>query len=242
MLERLSLDVVFQPIVDLQTSSIAGYESLGRARSLPGQPPPPGPAELLDLAYAEGLLLALDRAWRRIALERIASWDGGHRGLWWFFNVDTRCVECPRFAPGFTRRALDELGIGDARIVIELGERDPGLDGERLARLAPSYGEQGFPIAIDDFGAGYASIASLLAIRPRFLKLDRSLIHGVATDPLREALIASLVGLGARTEMTIIAEGIETEDEHQALRRCGVRYGQGFLLGRPDALPLARAA
>lgn len=242
MLERLALDVVFQPIVDLERGSIAGYESLGRAHALPGLPPPPGPAEMLDLAHADGMLLALDRAWRRIALERIAEWDGAHEELWWFLNVDTRGMDHPRFAPGFTRRVLAELGIPRTRVVIELGERDPSLDAARLARLAPGYGEQGFPIAIDDFGAGHASLATLLAIRPRFLKLDRTLVRGVGADSLRAALIASLVELGARTDMAIVAEGVETEAELAALRLCGVRYAQGFLLGRPGALPIARAA
>lgn len=242
VLERLALDVVFQPIVELERGTIVGYESLGRAHALPGLPPPPGPAELLDLAHADGMLLALDRAWRRIALERIAEWPGARDELWWFLNVDTRGLDHPRFAPGYTRRILEELGIPRTRVVIELGERDPGLDAARLAKLAPGYGEQGFPVAIDDFGVGHASIAALLAIRPQFLKLDRTLVRGVGADSMRAALVASLVELGARTDMAIVAEGIETEDERAALRACGVRYGQGFLLGRPAILPITRAA
>jgi EAL domain-containing protein (putative c-di-GMP-specific phosphodiesterase class I) len=151
-------------------------------------------------------------------------------------------VEHPTFAPGFTRRVLAELGIPRTRVVIELGERDPALDAARLAKLVPAYGEQGFAIAMDDFGAGHASIAALLAIRPRFLKLDRTLVHGAGTDSLRAALIESLVDLGASTDMTIIAEGIETEADVAALRERGVRYAQGYLLGRPATLPAARAA
>jgi EAL domain-containing protein (putative c-di-GMP-specific phosphodiesterase class I) len=91
-------------------------------------------------------------------------------------------------------------------------------------------------IAVDDAGAGYAGLQHILELRPDIVKLDIALVHGVDSDPVRRALIASMVAFGRETGSTLLAEGIETEAELAALRVLGVTLGQGFLLGRPAAI------
>ena len=91
-------------------------------------------------------------------------------------------------------------------------------------------------LSVDDAGAGFSGLSHILKLSPDFIKLDRELIKGVDTDPVRRALTASLVGFAAGTKAKIIAEGIETADELHAVRALGVDYVQGYYLGRPMPL------
>ncbi|GAB4215181.1 MAG: hypothetical protein OHK0013_40500 [Sandaracinaceae bacterium] len=234
VLRDLVLDVAFQPIVDLESFAPLGYEVLGRARTVEGRTIRPD--VLLDRAHAAGRLLELDRAWRALALRRIAE-ARVQRDLCWFFNVDSRCIDDPGLTSGFTRAALAAAGLGGLQVVIELGERDSLLDAERLARLVPRYAQQGFTIALDDLGAGHASLNRLVELRPDVAKLDMALVRGIDRDPYRLALLKSLVRFAEEVGMHLVAEGIETPAELEAVRRQGVTFGQGYLLGRPRTLP-----
>lgn len=185
------LDIAFQPIVELASGRVYGYEALGRPRTPGGQAL--SIAALLAQARAAGELLALDRALRR------------------------RALEC-----------------------IELGEQDPLLDRERLAAMYPSYASQGFSIALDDFGAGHATLSRLVEVRPQFVKLDPALVHGVADDPMRTSLLRAFAGFAAEAGIVLVAEGIERAEDLAFVLAAGIPLGQGYLLGRPA--PLDRAA
>jgi EAL domain-containing protein (putative c-di-GMP-specific phosphodiesterase class I) len=91
----------------------------------------------------------------------------------------------------------------------------------------------GTSLAVDDAGAGFASLRHIIELRPRYVKLDMGLVRGVDGDPARQALIAGMVYFSRQTDCVLIAEGIETEAERRTLRQLGVGFGQGFLLGRP---------
>jgi EAL domain-containing protein (putative c-di-GMP-specific phosphodiesterase class I) len=93
-------------------------------------------------------------------------------------------------------------------------------------------------LAVDDAGAGFASLRHILRLAPHFIKLDRTLIDGIEADRSRQALAAGLISFAHKIEATIIAEGIERSEEVDALRELGVDYGQGFFLARPAPLPL----
>ncbi|UQA59440.1 EAL domain-containing protein [Polyangium aurulentum] len=226
------LSVAFQPIVDLRTADVVGREVLGRigpgaqgaqARGVHG------PAQLLELAHAHGRLVAVDRRFREIGIETLARKGGG--GMF-FLNVDPRVIDDPAFSAGFTRRLLDEHGVPPTRIVLELTESGE-LDSDKLERLVRHYASQGFRIALDDVGAGYASLNALVRVRPHFLKLDKALVRHLAGDPLRAHLVRSLADFGRRSGIQVIAEGIEEEKDLLALLACGVELGQGYLLARP---------
>lgn len=228
------LAAVFQPIVELGTGRVIGYEALGRLRRTGRRDLSAGP--LLAKAHAEGWLLPLDRALRRAALEAIALAPRA-ADLLWFLNVDSRVADDPSFTPGFTRRALEELRLPALRVVVELGEHDPKLDRERLGQLFPSYARQGFTIALDDFGRGHASAALVHEIRPDVIKLDRSLVHGSARDADLRARVEAVARLADEVGAAIVAEGIEDDADLRWLASAGVGWGQGFLLGRPAPLP-----
>lgn len=227
------LHVAFQPIVDLTTGEVIGREVLGRigpgavdahARGVTG------PQALLELAHTHGRLVAVDRRFREIGIETLARAEEG--GVF-FLNVDPRVIDDPAFSAGFTRRLLEEHGVAPTRIVLELTEAGAVLESDRLERLVHHYASQGFRIALDDVGAGYASLTALIRVRPHFLKLDKALVRGLAEDPLRAHLVRSLSDFGRRAGIQVIAEGIEDEADLSALIACGVGLGQGYLLARP---------
>ncbi len=230
-----TLAVAFQPIVHLPTGRVIAHEVLGRARSALEGVPARGPVELIEQAVRSGGLLELEHAWRRLALETIAA-RGPDESIY-FLNVDTRVVQDPRFVPGTTRRLLAELGMSPRRFVFELTERDPALGATRLSELLPHYADQGFGIALDDLGSGHASLQVLVQLRPKIFKLDRELVAGVSEDPLRQNLLRALALFARLSELTLIAEGIETDEDLNTLRELGVTHGQGYLLGRPMPEP-----
>jgi EAL domain-containing protein (putative c-di-GMP-specific phosphodiesterase class I) len=227
------LHVAFQPIINLHTAEIIGREVLGRIG--PGAVDARahgvnGPAALLEMAHAEGKLLALDHRFREIGIQTFAR--AGAEGTF-FLNIDPRVIDDPAFSAGFTRHVLEEHGIPPTRIVLELTESGAVLDSERLERIVHHYSDQGFRIALDDVGAGYASLSALLRVRPHFLKIDKNLVRHVAIDPMRMHLLRAIADFGARTGMQVIAEGVEDEQDLAALVACNIEFGQGYFFARP---------
>jgi len=103
--------------------------------------------------------------------------------------------------------------------------------------------EMGFSIAVDDLGAGYSSLSVLAELQPRFIKVDMSIVRGIDTEPRKQRLVDLLTRFAEATGATLIAEGVETTEEAEALRSCGAHWLQGYLFGRPSAeLPESIAA
>jgi EAL domain-containing protein (putative c-di-GMP-specific phosphodiesterase class I) len=126
------------------------------------------------------------------------------------------------------------------RVVMELTEQVRVDDYPRLSHALKQLRLMGVRLAIDDTGAGFASLAHILKLAPDLIKLDRELTCGIDHDPVRSALAAALVSFASRTGAEIIAEGIETASELEVLRGLGIRYGQGYFLCRPtsaDSIP-----
>jgi EAL domain-containing protein (putative c-di-GMP-specific phosphodiesterase class I) len=253
------LEVAFQPVVDLTNGRLVGYEALGRvgpvsSRGRPsasGEPQtaaaleggslplrwgePRTPASLLDAAFRGGCLLDLDRGWRAVAVEGVARHDPATDRLC-FLNVDTRIVDDPRCVPGFAHDIVRRMGLPARRFVLELRETDPKLRGSYLGERTAEVRRRGFRIALDDLGAGHSGLAALVDLRPDWVKIDRDLIAGIAGNRERWHLVRALVDYCGRLDVGLIAEGIERPEDLDALAHAGVRYGQGFLLGRPGPL------
>ena len=227
------LHVAFQPIINLHTAEIIGREVLGRIG--PGaanarEHGVNGPAALIELAHAHGRLLALDHRFRQIGIRTFAR--AGATGTF-FLNIDPRVIDDPAFSAGFTRHVLEEHGVAPTRIVLELTESGAVLDSERLEQVVRHYADQGFRIALDDVGAGYASLSAVLRIRPHFLKIDKNLVRHVANDPMRIHLLRAIADFGARSGIQVIAEGVEDEQDLAALIACNIEFGQGYFFARP---------
>ena len=131
---------------------------------------------------------------------------------------------------------LQLLRASDSRrIVMELTEQVKVDDYPRLSCALKQLRLMGVRLAIDDTGAGFASLAHILKLAPDIIKLDRELVSGIDHDPVRGALAAALVTFAGKTGAEIIAEGIETAAEFEVVRGLGIRYGQGYFLCRPTS-------
>jgi EAL domain-containing protein (putative c-di-GMP-specific phosphodiesterase class I) len=146
-------------------------------------------------------------------------------------NVSPSVAETPAFLEAVAHN------FDPARLVIEITEHAPVDDYRQLAGALRPLRNAGARLAIDDAGAGFASLRHVLRLSPDFIKLDLSLVHHIDADPVRRALATSLITFAGEVGATIVAEGIETRFELETLVALGVRYGQGFHLGRPGALP-----
>ncbi len=212
---------VFQPVVELSTERIAGYEALSRFDDQPAQGPDRWFADALDV----GLSVDLESQAARTALAQVSRLRSDQ-----FMTVNV--------SPAVVMADLrSQLGadVPWERVVIELTEHLPIEDYPAiLARLAPIRAA-GARLAIDDTGAGFASLRHILRLSPDILKLDISICRGVDRDPSRRALAAALVIFAADIGAEIVAEGIETPGERQTLLDLGIYYGQGYLLGRPES-------
>ena len=217
------LHTVFQPICTLAGSTV-GAEALARFRG----PPPRGPLRWFAEAEEVGLA-ARPRARRRACgAGRVA---GAPRHVFLSVNVSPATLA----TAGFLRLIA---GSDGARVVVEITEHARIHDYESLREALDAVREFGVRVAIDDAGAGFASLRHILRLEPEFIKLDRTLIDGIEADRSRQALAAGLISFAEKIDATIVAEGIERPAEVDALAELGVRYGQGFFFARPAPLPL----
>lgn len=136
------------------------------------------------------------------------------------------------------RLISDSEGLSDfaSRIVFEITERSHLADHPGWEKSLESLEEAGFEVAMDDLGAGYASLSMLADLQPNYLKLDMHLVRNLHEDPRRKRLVGLLTTFGHATNSRVIAEGVESEEEAEALRSCGVRLLQGYHFGRPAPL------
>lgn len=227
VLAREALAMVFQPVVDLATNRIMGAEALARFTPEPIRPP----NEWFEEASSVGRSCELEIAAVVAALHQL---DQLPQGAFLAVNVSPATATTAELA-----RLLD--GVPADRLVLELTEHSRVEDYRGLlAGLAPLR-QRGVRVAVDDAGTGYAGLHHVLQLRPDVLKLDIDLIRDIDADPAKRALSTALVTFANETGAVIIAEGIETAAELDALRALGVGWGQGYYLARPGTLPFPGA-
>ena len=213
-----ALRAVVQPVVRLADGEVIGYEALTRAVDAVE---PGAPDAWFARAAIEGWSAELEAACLRAIVELGAPPED--RLL--FVNVLPRHLVAPEVL------ALRELL--PTRVVLELTEQEAIADVEAVRHALGRWTSAGARLALDDVGSGYAGLQQVVHLQPEFLKLDRSLITGIDSDRVRQALVASLVGFAGQVGTTIIAEGVETHSELKWLRDAGVPLAQGFHLARP---------
>lgn len=225
------LTMVFQPIVDVESERTLGVEALARVAMAPDRTPD----RWFDEAHRVGLgaeleMLAVTKALAHrpvLPVEMALT-----------INVGPETIMTAEFA--------DALRCAHGGpLVVELTEHSRVPDYVGLMTALRSLRELGVRLAIDDTGAGFSSLSHILKLAPDYIKLDRDLVAGIDVDPVRRALASSLVTFAAGTGSDIVAEGVETQSELDALVRLGIRYAQGYHLGEPTPLdrlvPDARA-
>lgn len=225
--------ILYEPIVNLTTREILGFEALVRG---PWKSELHSPNQLFQLAQETGLVFELDCLCRRTALRGARGLEAGRK---LFLNCLPTAIHDPAFRGEILRQTLQDLRLRPEDMVFEISERE-SIDNFSIFREARDhYKNLGFQIALDDTGVAYGSLEAVMELAPDFIKVDMSLVRGIDTDPPRQELLRALHAVAGKLGGQIIAEGIESSEELATLQQLGIPYGQGYLFGR--AAPLRRA-
>ncbi len=223
-IERLIIDddiaIIHQPIYDLSDWHLIGYECLMRQKAQPER----SPLELLERARSAGRTLELEL---HVARKALSTLDPAHPEHVFAINVSPATLSSPALL------ALIPEGW-ETRLVIELNQQETALQRSAVKEAIETVKSRAW-VAVNGAGASLAGLQALVDLGPDILKIDRDLLGGLAADPARRAMIAALVQIAGETDVTLIAQGVETREDLQALRELGVRYAQGFILGKPAA-------
>ncbi len=220
VLDEEAITPVYQPIFDLTDHRVIACEALARFPIYPERRPDRWFSEAWEIGLGVQLELLAVRA-AAAALPKLPD------GIRLTINASPPTVASDAFLPA--------VGSAD-RVTVELTEhlqiRDYGSFADAILPMRQAGGQ----IAIDDFGAGYASLRHILRLRPEWIKLDISLTERIGEDPVAHAMASALASFGEEVGLRLIAEGIETDEELEALTDLGFRYGQGFYFGVPEPL------
>jgi EAL domain-containing protein (putative c-di-GMP-specific phosphodiesterase class I) len=207
---------VFQPIVDLRTGMVAGYEALSRFKDS-RRPPNAWFAQ----AHRCGLGIELEMEAARMQLTAPERPAGCRLSI----NLSPTAL--------LSAEAAEQLKGDLSHLILEVTEDELVAEGTALEDRLSELRRRGARLAVDDIGAGYAGLKQVMRLRPDVLKLDRSLVIGVAADPAKGAMVDALVRYARRIGSEVCAEGVETLEDLQALADLDVTYGQGFVIARP---------
>ncbi|PKG58729.1 bifunctional diguanylate cyclase/phosphodiesterase [Shewanella sp. GutDb-MelDb] len=231
IIDREKIKAVFQPICNISTYQVHGFEALSRG---PEHSPLYSPVPLFKTAAHEGRLSELESLCRRISIQQFKNIALSGK---LFINISPKALLEPNHAKGLTLSLVQELGIHPSQVVIELSEQYPADDIDLLKSCLNHYRSQGFLTAIDDLGAGYSGLRLWSELAPDYVKIDRHFIDSIDSSPVKQEFVRSIVNLCQNLSCKVIAEGIETEKELAVLKQLGIIYCQGYLLGRPEASP-----
>lgn len=217
------LQIVFQPIFDVREGEVVGLEALARFAALPLRSPDVWFAE----AAAAGLLVDLELAAVHATLAHLDRLpEDAYVGM----NLSPDTIRSPRLA-----EALEEAPV--ERLVLEMTEHARVDDYPALTTALSGLRARGLRLAVDDAGAGLASLRHIVLLDPDLIKLDVTLTQNVHQDEARRALVAALVAFGAQIDAAVVAEGVENEEQLNVLKEVGVRFAQGFFLSPPYPQP-----
>lgn len=227
IIRRRAVYTVYQPIVDLRTERVIGYEALSRG--------PEGeferPDKLFKVAYEADLVWRLERLCREQAFK-------GSRGIdknqLLFLNVDPDAINDPQFRSPDAIGKTAGSGLKPERIVLELTERTAIKDFTIFRHTLDIFRGLGYKVAIDDVGAGYAALQSIAEVKPDFIKVDMSLIRDTDADTIKQELVKTVVNFARGAKIKLIAEGVETAGELETLEKLGVKIAQGFFFAHPE--------
>ncbi|GAB3488093.1 EAL domain-containing protein [Marinomonas epiphytica] len=231
ILEKKWVTPYFQPIYDLSNGQLHGHEALTRG---PHDTSLFTPDTLFSLALKEGKLHPLEILCREQALSRFSELQLKGK---LYLNVSASLLCSPDHQKGMTLSLLQELGLSQNDIVIELSEQHPYEDHGLPNNSVEHYRNMGFQVAIDDLGAGYSGLQRWSMLQPDIVKIDMHFVKGIDKDDIKREFVRSILTISQKLKCMVIAEGIETQQELDQLIEIGVTYGQGYFLGKPTATP-----
>jgi EAL domain-containing protein (putative c-di-GMP-specific phosphodiesterase class I) len=230
-----TFSMAFQPIIDLVTGAPFAYEALVRG--------PQGESAGSVLAQVTAAnRYAFDQQCRVKAIETAATAGLLNTPAKLSINFLPNAVYEAKACIQLTLKTAAAIQFPTDRLIFEFTENEQMVDPGHVSRIVASYKEMGFGTALDDFGAGHAGLNLLARFQPDLIKLDMELVRSLDASLPKRVIIEAVMRMCATLGVTVIAEGIETEEELEALRALGVRYIQGFLFAKPEfeRLPVTR--
>ena len=225
------ISIYFQPIFSLKNNKVAGFESLARFFTTPYKTP--------DVWFKEAKKVGLNETLEMLAIKNAVT------NIAKFNNSTYIAINCSpsHILSGALENTLQNIDC--TRLVLEITEHSPISDYEKMRTSLRPLRSKGLRLAIDDVGAGFSSFQHILELEADIIKLDISLTQNINTDDRKFLLAKALCGFAKAIDCTIVAEGIETEEELNSLRKLNVDSVQGYFIGRPaainDALSLLNA-
>ena len=229
------LECFFQPIIETSTRKVAGFEALVRwTHHRLGKV---SPADFIPVAEESELIERIGMIVMRKSCQQLADWrraDARFHGLQVNVNLSSRQLRSNKLV----NQVLDviaDTGIPPANLKIEVTESMIMENPEQGATALSLLQQEGVKIAIDDFGTGYSSLSCIHELSPDAVKIDRSFIDSITQSSDKKTIVGAIIALADGLKLDVVAEGIETESQHEILKSMGCKYAQGFLYSRPLA-------
>jgi EAL domain-containing protein (putative c-di-GMP-specific phosphodiesterase class I) len=230
-LEQKQLVLHYQPQIDLLSGRLVGLEALLR-----WQHPMQGliaPDDFVPLAEETGLIVPIGEWVLQEACTQIkALQQAGMDPVRISVNISSRQIKQPGFI-AMIDRVLEKTGFDPRGLILEITESSLMNNVEKTIKTLEEIKARGIHLSIDDFGTGYSSLRDLKRFPISQLKIDQSFVHDITANANDEAIAASIIALSRSMHMTVIAEGVETEEQLQLLQQMGCTQGQGYLISRP---------
>lgn len=230
---RNELNLHYQPIVELSTGRLVGFESLLRWKS--ARRGALNPADFIPLAEETGLIIPIDRWVMRHACQRLRRWQEkfpSFKGLRISVNITAKQVAQPDFVE-YVQKTLQEVGIPPSNLTIEVTESVIMDNIELASAVFKQLQKIGVWIEIDDFGVGYSSLSYLAHLSINALKVDQSFVSMMVKKDSHLKIVQSIVMMAHGLGLSVIAEGLESLEQVEAVRGLGCENGQGYYLSRP---------
>ncbi len=226
---RERVNVLYQPIIDLNIMQMYGLEALSSASEDSGIT---GAEMLFNVAEETNLSVQLDRVCRRVAFRNI---KGFLSNLKLFINSNPKTIEDMGNNRASLLALFEENEISPYNIVLEVTERSAINNLKEFEKLLGKLRETGVKIAVDDAGSGYSSLNTIASLQPDFLKFDMALVRDIDKDKIKQDLLLTVKDLSDKIGSKVIAEGIETKAEFETIKGFNVQFGQGYYLSRPKS-------
>jgi diguanylate cyclase (GGDEF)-like protein len=225
-----NVDYALQPIVNINTGIVLGFEALLRGYQNAGFN---SIKELFDSAYDENVMYTLDLHLREKAIFKFMSLEYSNKCKL-FYNLDNRVLNMPDYSTGNTLNLLKKYSLKPKSLTFEISEQHKLDYTFETKNIFSAYKNQDYKIAIDDFGSGFSGLLLLYHSEPDYIKIDRFFIEGIYGDPKKKLFVQKVLNLAHILGIIVIAEGVETVDEFFVCKEIGCDFVQGYLIQKPQ--------